>query len=125
MDGKFDETMKLIWNGRGVEARGPLDWDDKETSLTLHVAIMQGNVVATGRTGDDLPHGADEFVIAAAVEGNDTLRSQDAIATGWALVRGEGVAMYEWSIPVKLVGGETATGLTADLSPTQGAGTSS
>lgn len=119
MDGKFNEKLKLIWNGTGVEARGPLEWDDKETSLTLHVAIMQDSGgVATGRTGDDIPHGADEFVIAAAVEGGGTLKADRAIATGWALVHGEGVGMYEWSVPVTLEADKTAGSITADLSPT-------
>ena len=122
MDGRFADTLALIWDGKGVLARGPLEWDDKETSITLHVAIMQGDAVATGRTGDDIPHGADEFVLAAAVEGDGKFKPEAAIASGWALVRGEGVGMYEWSVPVKLEEGPAA-GLTADLSPSRGART--
>jgi hypothetical protein len=122
VDGKFNPKLKLIWNGKGVEARGPLEWDDKETSLTLHVAIMQDSFVATGRSGDDIPHGADEFVIAAAVEGSGTLKADRAIATGWALVHGEGVGMYEWSVPVTLEPDKTAGSLAGDLSPAGKAG---
>jgi hypothetical protein len=120
MTGKFDQFLKLIWNGKGVEARGPLEWDDEDTSVTLHVAIMQNDVAATGRTGDDVPRGATEFLLAAGVQGNGTLEAGPAIATGWALVHGDSVEMYEWSVPVTLKAGQPAS-LTADLSPTQGA----
>ena len=120
MTGKFDQILKLIWNGKGVEARGPLEWDDEDTSATLHVAIMQDTVAATGRTGDDLPHNATEFLLAAAVEGDGTLKEGSAIATGWALVHGDRVEMYEWSVPVKLE--NQPASLAADLSPSRGAG---
>jgi hypothetical protein len=117
MTGKFDQILKLIWNGKGVEARGPLEWDDEDTSVTLHVAIMQNDVAATGRTGDDVPHGATEFLLAAGVQGDGTLKEGPAIATGWALVRGDSVEMYEWSVPVTLKESAPAAGLAEDLSP--------
>jgi hypothetical protein len=117
MTGKFDKILKLIWNGKGVVARGPLEWDDEDTGLSLHVAIMQGDVAATGRTGDDVPRKATEFVLAAAVEGDGTLQAGAAIATGWALVRGDSVEMYEWSVPVELEESKAAADLAADLSP--------
>jgi hypothetical protein len=106
-EGNFDDKLTLIWKGKGVAAHGPVGWGDEKTAATtaatLHVAIMQNNVVATGRTGDDIPGYATEFLVVAAVQGNGTLSPGPAIATGWALVRGEGVEMYEWSVPVELV----------------------
>jgi hypothetical protein len=120
MEGKFDETLKLIWNGKGVEARGPLEWDDKDTGVSLHVAVMQDEVSAIGRTGDDVRPEADEFLVAAAVQGDGTLKKGPAIATGWALVHGERVEMYEWSVPVKLE--NSSASLAADLTPARGAG---
>ena len=116
MTGKFDQILKLIWNGKGVEARGPLEWDDEDTSVTLHVAVMQNDVAATGRTGDDVPHRATEFLLAAGVQGNGTLKEGPAIATGWALVRGDSVEMYEWSVPVTLKESGSAAALDEDLS---------
>jgi hypothetical protein len=117
MTGKFDQFLKLIWNGKGVEARGPLEWDDEDTSLSLHVAIMQNDVAATGRTGDDVPRSATEFLLVAGVQGNGTLKEGPAIATGWAQVRGDSVEMYEWSVPVTLTESQPAAGLGDDLSP--------
>jgi hypothetical protein len=116
MDGKFDAKLALIWNGKGVAARGPVEWGDDDTSVSLHVAIMQNGVAAVGWTGNDLPHGAEEFLLAAAVEGDGTLAPGPATATGWAFVHGEGIEMYEWTVPVTLVQPEPAR-LDAALSP--------
>ena len=125
MDGKFNDKLKLIWNGKGVEARGPVEWEEDETGASLHIAIMQGNAVATGRTGDDLPSDADEFILAAPVAGGGTLEPGSAIATGWALVHGGEVSMYEWSVPVTLQADKTAGSLTADLRPAGATGSPS
>ena len=105
MDGKFDPKLELLSGGREVAVRGPLSWDDAATSASLHVAIMQGEVTATGRTADDLPKGTTEFSLTAKVEGPGTLQADDAIATGWALIHGKGTGMYEWSVPVTLENG--------------------
>jgi hypothetical protein len=117
MEGKFNDKLDLIWNGKGVEARGPVEWEKDETGAALHIAIMQGTAVATGRTGDDLPSDADEFILAAPVAGGGKLEPGSAIATGWALVRGGEVSMYEWSVPVTLQADKPAGSLTADLRP--------
>jgi hypothetical protein len=122
IEGNFDDKLELIWNGKGVAARGPLTVANAKTAATttaaLHVAIMQNSVMAMGRTGDDIPGFAKEFLVAAAVQGDGTLTPGPAIATGWALIRekGEGVEMYEWSYAVELVKGAPAT-LHDDLSP--------
>jgi hypothetical protein len=117
MEGNFNQRLELIWGGKGVAARGPLDLGDEGTSVTLHVAIMQDNAAATGRTGDDVPHVANEFLIAAAVQGDGTLTPGPAIATGLALAQGNGVEMYQWSVPVMLTEGHPAAELAEDLSP--------
>jgi hypothetical protein len=118
MEGNFNASLELLWEGKGVAARGPLEWGDEGTSAILHVAIMQDTGAATGRTGDDIPHGADEFLIAAAVQGNGTLTAGPAIATGLALVKGNGIEMYQWSVPVTLAAeSQPAAGLPEDLSP--------
>jgi hypothetical protein len=105
MDGKFNSPLELLSGGKEVAVSGPLSWDDGATSASLYVAIQQGKVAATGRTGNDLTKGTTEFFVTATVEGNDTLHVGDATATGWAFLHGEGIAMYEWSVPVKLENG--------------------
>jgi hypothetical protein len=102
VEGNFDQTLELLWGGKGVAARGPLEWGDEPGSVTLHVAIMQNGGSAIGRTGDDVPHGADEFLIAAAVQGTGLLTEGPAIATGLALIRANSPEMYQWSVPVML-----------------------
>lgn len=102
MNGEFDQKLALIWDGKGVEARGPLAWDDEDKSVSLHVAILREGVAAVGRTGHDMPRGADEFIVAAAVEGDGKLTPGPATASGWAFVHGDGVEMYEWTVPVTL-----------------------
>jgi hypothetical protein len=102
IEGNFNDTLDLLWDGKGVAARGPLEWGNEEGSVSLHVAIMQNGGSAIGRTGDDLPHGAGEFLIAAAVSGTGTLKAGPAIATGLALVRADRPEMYQWSKPVTL-----------------------
>jgi hypothetical protein len=118
MEGNFHKEQELLWGGKGVAARGPLEWE-KGTSATatLNVVIMQGTVAATGRTGDDLSRNASEFLVAAGVQGDGTLTEGDAIATGLALIHGNEVEMYQWSTPVTLKSGPPAAGLTEDLSP--------
>jgi hypothetical protein len=113
MNGNFHDNLALIWDGRGVAARGPLDWDEEDKSISLHVAILQNGVAAVGWTGNDLPHGADEFLVAAAVEGNGKLKEGSATATGWAFVHGNGIEMYEWTVPVTL----SEHGLVGALAP--------
>jgi hypothetical protein len=103
MEGKFYGHQKLIWESKGVAARGPVEWGDKDKSISLHVAILQDGVTASGWTGNDLPEGATEFIVAAGVEGNGTFKEGPATATGWAFVHGDGIEMYEWTVPVKLV----------------------
>jgi hypothetical protein len=115
MEGNFNPRLELLWGGKGVAARGPLEWGDEGTSATLHVVIMKDTVAATGRTGDDLPHGVNEFLVAAAVQGEGTLTPGPAIATGLALVHENGVEMYQWSSPVTLE--SPPAGLAEDLSP--------
>jgi hypothetical protein len=105
MDGKFYPKQELHSGGKEVVVSGPISWDDEVTNASLHVAIMQGKVAATGRTANDLSKGTNEFFVTATVEGNGRLHAGDAIATGWALLRGEGIGMYEWSVPVKLENG--------------------
>jgi len=120
-EGNFNQRLEILWGGKGVAARGPLEWGDEGTSAMLHVAIMQDTGIATGRTGDDVPHGADEFVIAAAVQGPGRLKAGPAIATGLALVRGSGVEMYQWSDAVTLVHAQEPAGLDDALSPLKNA----
>jgi hypothetical protein len=110
IEGNFNDNLELLWDGRGVAARGPLEWGHDGTSVSLHVAIMQGDVAATGRTGDDIPHGANEFVIAAGVEGHGSgLYPGPAMAVGLAVIHGEGISMYEWSDKVELVPSKVPT----------------
>ena len=118
IEGNFNKKLELLWGGKGVAARGPLEWSDEGTRLTLHVAITQDDTgaAASGRTGDDVPHGANEFLVAAAVEGDHTLKRGPAMATGLALVHGEGVEMYQWSARVTLTEGPPAAHLAEDLS---------
>jgi hypothetical protein len=116
-EGNFNQNLELLWGGKGVAARGPVEWGDEGASAVLHVAIMQDTVAATGRTGDDLTRVADEFLIAATVQGDGTLTPGPAIATGLALGQGDkGPEMYQWSVPVTLTGGPSADALEADLS---------
>jgi hypothetical protein len=127
IEGNFDDELEILWDGRGVAARGPLRWfpgregKKEEYSVTLHVAVMQKGGSATGRTGDDVPQGADEFLLAAGVQGDGTLTPGPAIATGLALVHGDSVAMYQWSYPVtlkpKAEAKEPPADLAKDLSP--------
>jgi hypothetical protein len=114
IEGNFDDTLDIISDGKGVAARGPLVWGEEGKSLALHVAIMQnGGVAAMGHTGDDVLHGTVEFVIAATVLGDGTLKPGPAIATGLALVRAEGPEMYQWSKAVTLKGASTNAKLKA------------
>jgi hypothetical protein len=115
MIGKFDDNLEVIWDGKGVVARGPLEWDEEDKSVSLHVAILKNGVAAVGWTGNDIPRGADEFVVAAAVEGDVKLEDGPATATGWAFVHGNGIEMYEWTVPVTL----SAHGLVGVLDPGQ------
>jgi hypothetical protein len=128
IEGNFDEELEILWDGKGVAARGPLEWFEsreeksksrkeksEEYSVTLHVAVMQNGGSAMGRTGDDVPQGASEFLVAAAVQGDGKLTPGPAIATGLALVRGDSVAMYQWSYPVMLKSKEDAKEPSADL----------
>jgi hypothetical protein len=102
MNGEFQPTLEVIWDGKGVVARGPLEWDDEDRSVSLHVAILQNGVAAVGWTGNDIPRGADEFVVAAGVEGDHELTEGPATASGWAFVHGNGIEMYEWTVRVNL-----------------------
>ena len=112
IEGNFDKELEIIWDGRGVAARGPLHWfrspgekKDEDYSVILHVSVMQNGTSATsamGRTGDDIPKNANEFLVAAAVQGDGKLTPGPAIATGLALVHGDSVSMYQWSHPVTL-----------------------
>jgi hypothetical protein len=119
IEGNFNETLDLLWGGQGVAARGPLIWGDEGTSATLNVVIMQDDTgaMASGRTGGDVPFGANEFLVAAAVEGDAPLKPGPALATGLALVHGKTVDMYQWSDPVTLKEGPPPAGLAEDLSP--------
>ena len=119
IEGNFNKELELLWGGKGVAARGPLEWSDEGTSATLHVVIMQDNTgaAASGRTGGDVPRGANEFLVAAAVEGDRKLKPGPALAQGMALVHGNSVDMYLWSTRVTLTEGSPATGLAEDLSP--------
>jgi hypothetical protein len=111
IEGNFDKELEILWDGKGVAARGPLEGVDKETSVTLHVVVMQNGAAtgrptataATGRTGDDVPPEGNEFVIAATVQGDGKLEPGAAIATGLALPRGKEVEMYQWATPVTLI----------------------
>src|SRR5919206_300307 len=94
IEGNFNKELELLWGGKGVAARGPLDWGkeepgDEKLTLMLHVAITQDDtgVAASGRTGDDIPHGANEFLVAAAVEGDGKLQPGPAMARGWIVAR--------------------------------------
>jgi len=127
IEGNFNKELELLWGGKGVAARGPLDWgpekpDDEALTLMLHVAITQDDtgVAASGRTGDDVPYRANEFLVPAVVEGDGKLQPGPAMATGLALAREEGLEKYEWSSAVTLKG-PTAPHLTDHLSPTAGA----
>src|SRR5919201_5804784 len=117
MDGKFFDKLALIWGGKGVAARGPVEWGAEDTSVSLHVAILQKGVTAVGWTGNDVPHGADEFLVAAGVEGNHVLEEEPATATGWAFVHGDGIEMYEWTVPVTPTARKADGGLSEDLDP--------
>jgi hypothetical protein len=111
MEGKFHDHQKLLWDGKGVAARGPVGWEAEDKSISLHVAILQNGVTASGWTGNDVPHGANEFLVAAGVEGKGTLKEGPATATGWAFIHGNGIEMYEWTVPVELVAeGESSAG---------------
>ena len=124
IEGNFHKELELLWGGKGVVARGPLEWEEKTSATaTLHVVIMQGTAAATGRTGDDVSRSASEFLIAAGVQGNGTLTEGSAIATALALIHGNEVEMYQWSTPVTLKSGPPAAGLTEDLSPAKKART--
>ena len=116
MTGNFQKNLEVIWDGTGVVARGPLEWDEEDKSVSLHVAILQNGVAAVGWTGNDIPRGADEFVVAAAAEGDGKLKDGPATATGWAFVHGNGIEMYEWTVPVNL----SEHGLVGALSPGRG-----
>jgi hypothetical protein len=115
MNGNFHDHLEVIWDGKGVVARGPLEWDEEDKSVSLHVAILQNGVAAVGWTGNDIARGADEFVVAAGVEGDHKLQDGPATATGWAFVHGNGIEMYEWTVPVTL----SAHGLVGALDPAQ------
>jgi hypothetical protein len=116
-EGNFNQNLELLWSGKGVAARGPVEWGEEGASAVLHVAIMQDTVAATGRTGDDLTRVADEFLIAATVQGNGTLTPGPAIATGLALGQGQnGPEMYQWSVPVTLMDSARAAALDEELS---------
>ena len=124
IEGNFNKELELLWGGKGVVARGPLDWGkdepgDERLTVMLHVAITQDTTraAASGRTGDDVPHGANEFLVAAAVEGDGKFQPGPAKATGWILTREEGLEMYEWSSEVTLKEGPPAAQLTDDLAP--------
>jgi hypothetical protein len=119
IEGNFNKTLELLWGGKGVAARGPLKWGDEGTGATIHVVVMQDDTgtAASGRTGDDVPFGANEFLLAAAVEGDRPLKEGPALATGLALVHGDGVDMYQWSTRVTLKEGHPPIDLAEDLSP--------
>src|SRR5438552_16484525 len=102
IEGNFNPKLEILWTGQGVTARGPIKWGKDDMGAMLHVAIMQEEAAATGHTGDDVPPTANEFLLAAAVQGDGTLKAGPAIATGLALVRGDGVEMYQWSASVEL-----------------------
>jgi hypothetical protein len=125
IEGNFNETLDLLWGGQGVAARGPLIWGDEGTSATLNVVIMQDNTgaMASGRTGGDVPFGANEFLVAAAVEGDAPLKPGPALATGLALVHGNTVDMYQWSDRVTLKEGPPPAKLAEHRSPAKKVGT--
>jgi hypothetical protein len=102
MEGNFHPELEILDDGKEVAAKGPISWENGVTGASLYVAIQQGKVAATGRTVNDLTKGTKEFFVTATVEGNGHLHVGDAIATGWAFLRGDGIQMYEWSVPVKL-----------------------
>jgi hypothetical protein len=101
MDGKFDKSLALSTDKK-VEARGPINWGDDDTAVSLYVAIIQDEVVAVGRTDDDLSPGTSKFVVEATVDGDDKLQEGPAVASGWAFVRGDGFEAYSWSVAVTL-----------------------
>jgi len=108
IEGNFKETLKILPGGKEVEAIGPLTWPDKAHNMTLHVAIMKDKVAATGRgdlTRSDLTKTKKTFVVEAQVQGEGKLTPGPAIATGLALVPGEGLEMYQWSEGIDLVNG--------------------
>ena len=124
IEGNFNKELELLWGGKGVAARGPLKWGEEEPgdeglTLMLHVAITQDDtgVAASGRTGDDIPHGANEFLVAAAVEGDGKLQPGPALARGLVLAREKGLETYDWSSPVTLKEGPLPAHLTDDLAP--------
>jgi hypothetical protein len=124
IEGNFNKELELLWGGKGVAARGPLDWGkeepgDERLTLMLHVAITQDDtgVAASGRTGDDIPHGANEFLVVAAVEGDGKLQPGPAMARGLALAREEGLETYDWSSRVMLKEGPPPAHLADDLAP--------
>jgi hypothetical protein len=133
IEGNFDHELEILWDGKGVAARGPLRWfrssdeksdDSEEYTVILHVAVMQNGtsaISAMGRTGDDIPQGANEFLVAAAVQGDGTFTPGPAVATGLALVRGDDASMYQWQYPVTLKpkegGNEPSSQLVEVLSP--------
>jgi hypothetical protein len=104
IEGNFKPKLEILAGGKGVAARGPLKWDRTAKSMTLHVAIMKDKVAATGR--DDLTRTSTEFLVEAEVQGRGKFTPGPAIATGLALVPGEGLEMYQWSIGVELVNGK-------------------
>lgn len=103
IEGNFKKTLKILPGGKGVEAIGPLTWPDKAENMTLHVAIMKDKVAATGR--GDLRKTTKTFIVEAEVQGTGKLTPGPAIATGLALVPGEGLEMYQWSEGIDLVNG--------------------
>ena len=124
IEGNFNKELELLWGGKGVAARGPLDWGkeepgDEKLTVMLHVAITQDDtgVAASGRTGDDIPHGANEFLVAAAVEGDGKLQPGPAMARGWILIREVGLETYDWESRVTLKEGPPPAHLTDDLAP--------
>jgi hypothetical protein len=120
MNGNFDQKLTLIWANGGVAVSGPVEnWEDDEKSASIHVTISQGSVVASGHTGNDVPHGADKFMVAAEVHGGEKLAPGPATATGWAFPRSTGrdVEVYQWADPVTLTApGQSAADLDQDLS---------
>jgi hypothetical protein len=118
MNGNFDNELTLIWANKGVAVSGPLEeWDEDETGASIYVTISQNDVVASGRTGNDVPNGAEKFIVAAGVEGDGKLSPGTASASGWAFPRGgKRAEAYEWSEVVTL--SEPPQGdMDRDLSP--------
>ena len=118
-EGNFNKELELLWGGKGVAARGPLEWGDEGTSLSLNVVITQDDTgaAASGRTGDDVPHGANEFIITAAIAGDRKLKEGAAMATGSAWIHTTtGIETYQWSSRVTLTKHQPAAHLAEDLS---------